>query len=61
MTIEKLTKRLERLGWKFVKGEKHIRGEGPSGRIIWIPRMEGNIPVGKLAMIEKETGVKFIS
>jgi predicted RNA binding protein YcfA (HicA-like mRNA interferase family) len=59
-TTKEITERLRRLGWKVNNGEKHIVAEGPSGQIVRIPRIEGNIPVGTLAELEKQTGVKFI-
>jgi predicted RNA binding protein YcfA (HicA-like mRNA interferase family) len=49
-----------RFGWKVISVGKHIELEGPSGRIVEIPRMKRYIPIGTLAEIEKLTGIKFI-
>ena len=59
MKAQDVVKQLKELGWKFSEGKKHTKGIGPDGRVTWIPRHKGDIPVGTLAEIQKQTGVRF--
>lgn len=59
MTIKKLTKVLEKNGWK-VKSQKgsHIKYE-KDGKTCPIPNHSGDIPAGTLASIVRITGIKL--
>ncbi|MDL2314022.1 type II toxin-antitoxin system HicA family toxin [Desulfovibrio sp. OttesenSCG-928-C14] len=59
MKRDELIRILKENGWVFTEGKKHTKGVGPDGRTTRIWRHSKDIPVGTLAEIEKQTGVKL--
>jgi predicted RNA binding protein YcfA (HicA-like mRNA interferase family) len=60
MKAKDVLKKLRAAGWIFREGKKHTTAISPDGtRTTRVWRHTGDIPVGTLAAIEKQTGMKF--
>ena len=60
MTARELIKRLAEAGFIVKGGTKHDKLVHPDGRVTVVHRHRGDIPLGTLKDIEKQTGVKLI-
>ena len=60
MTAKEVLKRLKAAGWTFQEGKKHTKATSPDGsKITRVWRHTKDIPIGTLAAIEEQTGIKF--
>ena len=59
MTAQELIKRLEKVGFVNHGGRNHDKLSHPDGRITVIHRHKGDIPLGTLKAIERQTKVKL--
>ena len=60
MTAREVLKKLKAAGWILSEGGNHTKAVSPDGTkttIVW--RHTKDIPVGTLAAIEKQTGIKL--
>jgi mRNA interferase HicA len=57
MTAKELIKRLEQAGFVNKGGAKHDKLRHPDGRVTVVHRHKGDIPLGTVKNIEKQTGV----
>jgi predicted RNA binding protein YcfA (HicA-like mRNA interferase family) len=59
MTAHELIKRLEKAGFINMGGRNHDKLAHPDGRLTVVHRHKGDIPLGTLKAIEKQSGVKL--
>ena len=59
MTTKELIARLEQAGFINTGGAKHDKLRHPDGRITVVHRHKGDIALGTLKNIEKQTSVKL--
>ncbi len=59
MTAHELIKRLEKAGFINTGGRNHTKLAHPDGRVTVVHRHKGDIPMGTLKAIEKQTKVKL--
>lgn len=59
MTAHELIKRLEKAGFVNKGGRNHDKLAHPDGRVTVVHRHKGNIPLGTLKAIERQTKVKL--
>jgi predicted RNA binding protein YcfA (HicA-like mRNA interferase family) len=60
MTARELIRLLTMAGFMVKGGRKHDKLVHPDGRVTVVHRHKGDIPLGTLKDIEKQTGVKLI-
>jgi mRNA interferase HicA len=60
MTARELIKRLEQAGFVNQGGAKHDKLRHPDGRVTVVHRHKGEIPLGTLKNIEKQSGVRLL-
>ena len=59
MTARELIKRLKQAGFELKEGKGHDKMVHPDGRVTVIWRHKGDIPLGTLRAIEKQTKVSL--
>jgi predicted RNA binding protein YcfA (HicA-like mRNA interferase family) len=59
MTAQELVKRLEKAGFVNMHGRNHDKLAHPDGRVTVVHRHKGDIPLGTLKAIERQTHVKL--
>ena len=59
MTARELIKRLEEAGFVNMGGNNHDKLVHPDGRRTVIHRHKGDIPLGTLKAISRQTGIKL--
>ena len=59
MTARELIQRLEKAGFVNKGGKSHDKLSHPDGRVTVVHRHKGDIPLGTLKAIEKQTKVKL--
>jgi len=57
MTAYELTKRLENAGFVNKGGRNHVKLAHPDGRVTVVHRHKGDIPLGTLKAIERQTKI----
>jgi predicted RNA binding protein YcfA (HicA-like mRNA interferase family) len=58
MTAKEVIKKLKESGWTFREGKRHTIAASPDGtRKTQIPRHTGDIAIGTLKAIERDTGI----
>jgi predicted RNA binding protein YcfA (HicA-like mRNA interferase family) len=60
MNVRELKAKLEQAGFIQKGGTKHDKFVHPDGRITVVHRHKGDIPLGTLKNIEKQTGIRLI-
>ena len=60
MTRRELLKKLEQAGFINEGGAKHDKLRHRDGRVTVIHRHKGDIPLGTLKNIEKQTGIRLL-
>ncbi len=59
MTAHELIRRLEKAGFINAGGRNHTKLAHPDGRVTVVHRHKGDIPLGTLKAIEKQSKVKL--
>lgn len=57
MTVKEVVKKLEQAGFTNHGGTRHDKLVHPDGRVTVVYRHKGEIPIGTLRAISKQTGI----
>ena len=59
MTESEIVRILKKEGFFEEPAKRHRKFRNPDGRVTFIPRHKGDLKLGTLKAIEKQTGIKF--